>query len=131
MRFPFQAMSTATNDSHSSGVGSHEIDRIQFLIDQFDSDDAMTSAGVAGVDEDIIEELLKRGHAVKGVQVDPMHVGIYYKNRGGVIGNSCNLTKITDDVTKLGWSWKECSHALCMKLASGDTTTEDAYRIWC
>ena len=40
-------------------------DLVQSLINKFDSEDTMTSKGAAGVDEDIVHELMKRGHATK------------------------------------------------------------------
>ena len=92
-------MSKAGKGTNCSAAGSEEKDMVQYYIDKFDSDDTLTSAGAAGVDEDIIAELTKRGHVVCK-QIDPMQVAIHHLNRGGVIGNTMNLDPMLENIAK-------------------------------
>ena len=95
----------------SSTPSSKKIDKIQLQIDKFDSDDAMTKAGAAGVDEEIMAELKIQGW-VSRQQIDPMELNIHHLNRGGVIGNSMNLLRLVDNICDLNFAWAECEHAL-------------------
>ena len=124
------SMSKAGNISNCIADASVQIDMVQFYIGKLDSDDDQTCAGAAGVDEDIIAELKKRGN-VERKQLDPMIAGIHNLNRGAVIGNSINIDPMVENIVKLSFSWKECEHALCIAVAPGDHESEDAYRIWC
>jgi hypothetical protein len=121
-------MSTSTADA--SQPSSLRFDKVQFQIGKFDSDDVKTSAGAAGVDEEIMTELKIRGH-VSRQRIDPMLVCIHHQDRGGVIGNSMNLSRLIKNVVGLSFPWKECEHALCMRLEPNDHESEDKYRIWC
>ena len=123
-------MSKARNVPCFSADGSEEGDMAQYYIDKFDSGDASTSIGAGRVDLDIIDVLTQRGHVARK-HIDPRLVAIHHENRGGVIGNSMNLDPMVKNITELSFSWKECEHAMCIGVAPGDTTTEDAYRIWC
>jgi hypothetical protein len=42
-----------------------------------------------------------------------------------------NLSRLIKNVVDLSFSWKECEHAICMRLAPDDHESEDKYRIWC
>ena len=91
----FQAMSDYCEDA---------VAMVQSHIDRFDSIDDATSAGAVSVDEDIINILVSRGRAWENMQIHPMLVAIHHLNRGGVIGNSCNLNIMLSTVVKLSLS---------------------------
>jgi len=105
-------------------------DVIQDLLDKFDSEDEKTKAGAAGVDEDIMAELKRRGHVTRE-RINPMKLCIHHLNRGSVIGNSMNLDPLIANIVEMSFSWKECEHAICMRLAPHDHESENAYREWC
>ena len=107
-----------------------DVDVIQELLDKFESDDEKTKAGASGVDEDIMAELKRRGHVTR-TRIDPMKISIDHRNRGSVIGNSMNLEPLLNNIVEMSFAWKECEHAICMRLAPNDRESEDAYRIWC
>jgi hypothetical protein len=75
-------------------------------------------------------ELRNRGWVTRR-QINPMELNIHHLNRGGVVGNSSNLTRLVDNIVEMNFAWKECEHALCMKVEPEDKESENAYRTWC
>ena len=86
--------------------------------------------GPAGADSQIMAILFRRGFASKRKR-HPMKVGIHRLNRGGVIGASMEVELLMDEIAELFWNNEAAAHALCVEIAPGDTSDENAFREWC
>ena len=48
-----------------------------------------------------------------------------------MIGTSNGVADLMDKIAQRQWNNDMCSHAICIELAPGDRTDEDAFRKWC
>ena len=110
-----------------------ELDRIRarlidvkIILDQY----AKNQMGAAGADERIMEILFKLGFA-REMRIHPMEVGFHKLNRGAILGNSMAVHVILANIFHMSFSWKECSHAICVRVGMEDRSHEDAFREWC
>ena len=107
-------------------VVSNPLDEIREILIRYEAGEI----GPPGADYEIMVILRRKGLATLR-KIPPMQVGIHRKNRGGCIGASMGVRDLMDKIAKLHWNGDMCSHGICVELAEGDRTDEDAFRKWC
>jgi hypothetical protein len=107
-------------------VVTDPLDEIRAIMIRY----SLGQIGSSGADQEVTDILRRKGLVSQKV-IKPMLAGIHHLNRGGIMGASQGVRKLTDKIAGLHSNWGECSHAKCIELTGLDRTDEEHFRKWC
>jgi hypothetical protein len=73
---------------------------------------------------DLLEDAFKSKGLMYEMSINPRQVGFDPSNRDAVGGNVQEVHLLASDIAFVGFSWSECSHALCCEVMPGDDSVE-------
>jgi hypothetical protein len=109
--------------SHQPQHGYAEItdpmDPIKIVLLRLDAG----TLGIVQAADLILQELKKRKMSYL-MKIHSRQIGFDPSNRDDTGGNAQEVHLLAEDIAHLGFSWQECSHALCIEVVPGDKTVE-------